>query len=605
MLDLLGDWKRTKYCGNVGLDDVGKDVILMGWVQSNRDHGGLIFIDLRDRDGICQIVFNPEHNIVTHKIAATVKDEWVIAIRGKVANRTEDTVNPNIKTGIIEVIADELKILNTSNVIPFLIEEDINVEELLRLKYRFLDLRRNTMKDNLILRHKIVTATRNFLNTEGFLEIETPYLTKSTPEGARDFVVPSRLNPGEFYALPQSPQILKQTLMVSGFDKYYQIVRCFRDEDLRADRQPEFTQIDLEMSFVDENDVISTVEGMIKEIFKKSKGIELELPFKRISYHESMQKYGNDRPDTRFGLELEDISEIFMESEFKVFREAVNKGGIIKALNLKGRGNDLTRKDIDDLTEEAKTLGAKGLAWIKALENELQSPILKFFSDNEVGKLKSQLNIEPGDIVFFGADSSYTVNLVLSNLRLKLADKLGIIDHSTYKLLWIVDFPLFEYDNKEKRYVALHHPFTSPKDESLDKIESDTENVLSKAYDIVLNGVEIGGGSIRIHRKDVQEKIFNKIGLSDEEANDKFEFLLNALEYGAPPHGGIALGLDRIVMLLTGSESIRDVIAFPKTQKGSCPLTNAPSEISIDQVLELGLKIDKKTEEKKENIKQF
>jgi len=603
MLDLLGDWKRTKYCGNVGLDDVGNEVILMGWVQSNRDHGGLIFIDLRDRDGICQIVFNPEHNIDTHKIAGTVKDEWVIAIRGKVSNRTEDTVNPNIKTGMIEVIADELKIFNTSNVIPFLIEDDINVEELLRLKYRFLDLRRNTMKDNLILRHKIASSARNFLNSEGFLEIETPYLTKSTPEGARDFVVPSRLNPGEFYALPQSPQILKQTLMVSGFDKYYQIVRCFRDEDLRADRQPEFTQIDIEMSFVDENDVISTVEGMIKEIFKESKGIELELPFKRMSYHESIQKYGNDRPDTRFGLELEDISEIFRDSEFKVFRDAVNKGGIIKALNLKGRGNDLTRKDIDDFTEGAKTLGAKGLAWIKALENELQSPIIKFFSDNEVEKLKDQLNIEPGDIVFFGADSSYTVNLVLSNLRLKLAEKLGIIDHSKYELLWIIDFPLFEYDSNEKRYVALHHPFTSPKDESLDKIESNTENVLSKAYDVVLNGVEIGGGSIRIHRKDIQEKVFNKIGLSDEEANDKFEFLLNALEYGAPPHGGIALGLDRIVMLLTGSESIRDVIAFPKTQKGSCPLTNAPSEIGIDQMLELSLKIDKKTEEEKENIK--
>ena len=603
MLDLLGDWKRTKYCGNVGLDDVGNEVILMGWVQSNRDHGGLIFIDLRDRDGICQIVFNPEHNIDTHKIAGTVKDEWVIAIRGKVSNRTEDTVNPNIKTGMIEVITDELKIFNTSNVIPFLIEDDINVEELLRLKYRFLDLRRNTMKDNLILRHKIASSARNFLNSEGFLEIETPYLTKSTPEGARDFVVPSRLNPGEFYALPQSPQILKQTLMVSGFDKYYQIVRCFRDEDLRADRQPEFTQIDIEMSFVDENDVISTVEGMIKEIFKESKGIELELPFKRMSYHESMQKYGNDRPDTRFGLELEDISEIFRDSEFKVFRDAVNKGGIIKALNLKGRGNDLTRKDIDDFTEGAKTLGAKGLAWIKALENELQSPIIKFFSDNEVEKLKDQLNIEPGDIVFFGADSSYTVNLVLSNLRLKLAEKLGIIDHSKYELLWIIDFPLFEYDSNEKRYVALHHPFTSPKDESLDKIESNTENVLSKAYDVVLNGVEIGGGSIRIHRKDIQEKVFNKIGLSDEEANDKFEFLLNALEYGAPPHGGIALGLDRIVMLLTGSESIRDVIAFPKTQKGSCPLTNAPSEIGIDQMLELSLKIDKKTEEEKENIK--
>jgi aspartyl-tRNA synthetase len=600
MLDLIGNWKRTKYCGNVGTEDVGNEVILMGWVQSNRDHGGVIFIDLRDREGICQVVFNPEHNAETHNTAESVKDEWVIAIKGKVSNRTDETINPNIKTGSVEVITDEIKILNTSSVIPFLIEDEINVEELLRLKYRFLDLRRNTMKDNLILRHKISSASRNFLNKAGFLEIETPYLTKSTPEGARDFIVPSRQNPGEFYALPQSPQILKQTLMVSGFDKYYQVVRCFRDEDLRADRQPEFTQIDLEMSFVDESDVMSAVEGMIKEIFKEAKGIDIQLPFKRMSYHESMEKYGNDRPDRRFGLELQNISDIFKNSEFKVFRETVKNGGIIKALNLKGRGTDLSRKDIDDLTDEARSLGAKGLAWIKALENELQSPIIKFFSEDEIEKLKNQLNIEPGDIVFFGADSSYIVNMVLSNLRINLAEKLGLIDYSRYDFLWIVDFPLFDYDPNDKRYVALHHPFTSPKDESIDKIESDTANVLSKAYDIVLNGVEIGGGSIRIHRKDIQEKVFKTIGLSDEEANDKFDFLLNALEFGAPPHGGIALGLDRIVMLLTGSDSIRDVIAFPKTQKGSCPLTGAPSEIAIEQVLELGLKLDKKSGENKE-----
>jgi len=600
MLDLIGNWKRSKYCGNVGTEDVGTELILMGWIQSNRDHGGVIFVDLRDREGICQVVFNPEHNLETHKIAETIKDEWVIAVKGMVSNRTDETINPNIQTGSIEVIADEIKILNTSNVIPFLIEDDINVDELLRLKYRFLDLRRKVMKDNLILRHKITSASRDYLNNAGFLEIETPYLTKSTPEGARDFIVPSRLNLGEFYALPQSPQILKQTLMVSGFEKYYQIVRCFRDEDLRADRQPEFTQIDLEMSFVDESDVMSTVEEMLKDIFKEAKGIELKLPFKRMSYHESMEKYGNDRPDTRFGLELQNISEIFKDSEFKVFKDAVKKGGIIKALNLKAHGNDLSRKDIDDFTEEAKSLGAKGLAWIKALENELQSPIIKFFSDNEIENLKNTLNIEPGDIVFFGADSSYIVNMVLSNLRIKLAEKLGLIDPSKLNLLWIVDFPLFDYDANDKRYVALHHPFTSPKDDSIDKIESDTANVLSKAYDIVLNGVEIGGGSIRIHRKDIQEKVFKTIGLSNEEANNKFDFLLNALEYGAPPHGGIALGLDRIVMLLTGSDSIRDVIAFPKTQKGSCPLTSAPSEVSIEQVLELGLKLDKNSKENEE-----
>ncbi|MGI9534536.1 MAG: aspartate--tRNA ligase [Thermodesulfobacteriota bacterium] len=594
MLNLLGDWKRTNYCGRIDKSAVGNEVILMGWVQSNRDHGGLIFVDLRDREGICQIVFNPEHNLETHNTAENIKDEWVLAVKGKVSNRTDETINPNIKTGEIEVIADEVRILNTSNVIPFLIEDDINVDELLRLKYRYLDLRRSPMQESLILRHIIVNATRNFLNSDGFLEIETPYLTKSTPEGARDFLVPSRLNIGEFYALPQSPQILKQTLMISGFDKYYQIVRCFRDEDLRADRQPEFTQIDLEMSFVDENDVISVVEGIMTSIFEATNGEKLEIPFTRMSYIESMLRYGTDSPDTRFGLELRDISEIFNNSEFKVFKGAVDKGGIIKAINAKGKGDELSRKDIDDFTEEAKSLGAKGLAWIKATENELQSPIIKFFSEEEINSLKEKLDIQTGDIVFFGADSSYIVNLVLSNLRIKLGEKLGLIDHSKFNFIWIVDFPLFDYDSNEKRFVALHHPFTSPKDDDLEQLENETKKVLSKAYDIVLNGVEIGGGSIRIHRKDIQEKVFNTIGLTKEEAEDKFGFLLNALQFGAPPHGGIALGLDRIVMLLAGRDSIRDVIAFPKTQKGMCPLTEAPSEINIEQLLELGIKIDKK-----------
>lgn len=592
MLDLLGSWRRTTYCGNVDKKQVGKEITLMGWVQSSRDHGGLIFIDLRDREGICQIVFNPEHNLDTHKIAENIKNEWVLAVTGKVAERTGGTVNPNIKTGEIEVIADDVKILNTSEIIPFLIEDEVNVDELLRLKYRYLDLRRPSMQKCLLLRHSMVTATRNHLNSEGFIEIETPCLTKSTPEGARDFLVPSRLNDGQFYALPQSPQVLKQTLMVSGFDKYYQIVKCFRDEDLRADRQPEFTQIDLEMSFVDENDVMSVVEGILCSIYEIAKGKKPSLPFPKMSYDEAVSRYGTDRPDTRFGLELEDVTEIFENSKFKVFKAVLDKGGIVKALNAKAKGDELSRKDIDDLTEEAISLGAKGLAWIKATEKELQSPIIKFFSDKEIKTFKEKLNVEPGDVVFFSADSSPIVNLVLSNLRIRLGEKLKLIDSSKFDFVWIVDFPLFDHDLNEKRYVALHHPFTSPKDEHLELIEKDPTKVLSKAYDVVLNGVEIGGGSIRVHRKDVQEKIFNTIGLSKEEANDKFGFLLSALEFGAPPHGGIALGLDRIVMLLAGRDSIRDVIAFPKTQKGACPFTEAPTEITVEQLNELGIKSD-------------
>jgi aspartyl-tRNA synthetase len=589
MLELMGEWKRSNFCGDLGKKHVDRSVTLMGWVQSRRDHGGVIFVDLRDREGLCQIVFNPEHDPKIHQTAEQLRDEWVIAVKGTVTPRTEETVNPNLKTGEIEVMAEQVRVLNTSKVIPFLIENEVNADELLRLKYRYLDLRRPPMRDNMIFRHKVAAAVRSHLNENGFLEIETPYFTKSTPEGARDFLVPSRLNEGQFYALPQSPQTLKQTLMISGFDRYYQIVKCFRDEDLRADRQPEFTQIDMEMSFVSEDDVISTVEGMIKTVLRETKGIEVSIPFLRMPYEEAMERYGTDCPDTRFGLELKDISSIFKDSEFKVFRGAIEKGGAVKALNLKGGAEKLTRKEIDDLTEYAVSLGAKGLAWIRVGEDGWNSPIVKFLSEGECEFLAETLSMEKGDIVFFGADSVDMVNQVMSNVRLSLGQTLSLIDEEKLEFLWVVDFPLLKYSPKDKRYVAVHHPFTAPKDEDMEKIENSPDDAASKSYDIVLNGVEIGGGSIRIHRKDIQQKVFDIIGIGEDEAQEKFGFLLEALEFGAPPHGGIALGLDRLLMLLSGEESIRDVIAFPKTQKGSCPLTEAPSEVDPEQLLEAGI----------------
>lgn len=590
MLELMGEWKRSNFCGELGKKHVDRSVTLMGWVQSRRDHGGVIFVDLRDREGLCQIVFNPEHDPKIHQTAEQLRDEWVIAVKGTVTPRTEETVNPNLKTGEIEVMAEEVRVLNTSKVIPFLIENEVNADELLRLKYRYLDLRRPPMRDNMIFRHKVAAAVRDYLNEDGFIEIETPYFTKSTPEGARDFLVPSRLNEGQFYALPQSPQTLKQTLMISGFDRYYQIVKCFRDEDLRADRQPEFTQIDMEMSFVSEDDVISTVEGMIKTVLQETKGIDVSIPFLRMPYEEAMERYGTDCPDTRFSLELKDISSIFKDSEFKVFRGALEKGGAIKALNLKGGAEKLTRKEIDDLTEYAISLGAKGLAWIRVGEDGWNSPIVKFLSEEERDLLAEALSMEAGDIVFFGADSVDMVNQVMSSVRLSLGQTLSLIDEEKLEFLWVVDFPLLKYSPKDKRYVAVHHPFTAPKDEDVEKIESSPGDAASKSYDIVLNGVEIGGGSIRIHRKDIQQKVFDIIGIGEDEAREKFGFLLEALEFGAPPHGGIALGLDRLLMLLSGGESIRDVIAFPKTQKGSCPLTEAPSEVSPEQLLEAGIR---------------
>ena len=590
MAEILGDMRRTHHCNALSAQDMGKEVILMGWVLRRRDHGGVIFIDLRDREGITQVVFNPEINPDIHAKAHTLRSEFVLGVRGRVEPRPDGMVNTKLPTGEIEVLVDELKILNPAKTPPFMIEDNVDVSEPIRLKNRHMDLRRPPLQRNIITRHKAGASVRRYLNDNGFLDIETPVLTKSTPEGARDYLVPSRVNAGQFYALPQSPQLFKQLLMISGFDRYYQIVRCFRDEDLRADRQPEFTQIDMEMSFVGEEDIMAVSEGMMASLFDEVMGRSLPHPFSRLTYTEAMDRYGLDKPDTRFGLELKDISDIVEGSGFKVFANVVKKGGIVKALNAKGC-IDFSRKEIDDLTAFVAVYRAKGLAWIKVREDAWQSPIAKFFTDEEKARLAERIDMAPGDLVFFVADQPKVTNEALGHLRNHLGKQLGLIDDNRFDFVWVTHFPMFEYDEVEKRYQALHHPFTAPLEEDYDRLESDPLAVRSRAYDLVLNGFEVGGGSIRIHDMELQQRVFAALGMQPAVYQEKFGFLLDALESGAPPHGGIAFGFDRLVMLLCGEPSIRDVIAFPKTQRAACLLTNAPSEAAKAQLDELSLRI--------------
>lgn len=585
--------KRTHSATELTVDHAGQEVVLNGWVDTRRDHGGLIFIDLRDRSGIIQVVFSPEVDEEAFHLAEQVRSEYVIAVRGEVRRRPEATENPNLKTGLIEVYARQMEVYNPAKTPPFYIEDGIDVDETLRLRYRYLDLRRPEMRDSMLLRHRVVQTMRSFLDQRGFIEIETPILTKSSPEGARDYLVPSRVHPGEFFALPQSPQIFKQILMVAGMERYFQIARCFRDEDLRADRQPEFTQLDMEMSFVDEEDIFKLVEDLMAALFKEGPGLEISIPFPRITYDEAMLRYGSDKPDMRFGLEIMELTDLVKDVDFKVFSSAVQAGGVVRAINAKGCAT-FTRREIDELTQIAVDNGAKGMAWIIVTENELRSPITKFFTDEQMNRVLQALDAKPGDLLLFSADTKETVARVLGTIRMELGKRLKLIDESELAFVWVTDFPLLEWDEEEKRYVAVHHMFTSPRVEDIPDLEENPLQAKSRAYDLILNGTEIGGGSIRIHRRDWQEKMFKLVGLTPEEAYDKFGYMLDAFEYGTPPHGGIAFGVDRLVMIMAGRSSIRDVIAFPKTQSASCLLTQAPSPVSPKQLRELSLKVREK-----------
>ncbi|MBF0706421.1 aspartate--tRNA ligase [Alkalihalobacillus hwajinpoensis] len=585
---------RSHSCGKIRESEIGQTVELKGWVQKRRDLGGLIFIDFRDRSGIVQVVFNPDLSKEALELAEKVRSEYVLGISGKVVSRAEGTVNPNLPTGSIEVHAESLEILNAAKNPPISIANDVEVGEDIRLKYRYLDLRRPVMQETFKLRHRTTKVIRDFLDHNEFLEIETPMLTKSTPEGARDYLVPSRVHEGEFYALPQSPQLFKQLLMVSGFERYYQVVRCFRDEDLRADRQPEFTQVDIETSFLPKEDLIAMMEEMMSAVLKETKGLEIEKPFQRMTHAEAMNRYGSDKPDTRFEMEFVDVSDLVKDSDFKVFSSAVSSGGAVKGINAKGAASKYSRKDIDALTEYVKTYKAKGLAWLKVEEDGLKGPISKFFDEALASQLKEAFDAEAGDLLLFVADSKSVVSDSLGSLRSKLGKDLDLIDYSKFNFLWIMDFPLMSYDEEADRYFAEHHPFTMPLKEDLHLLEEEPGKVRADAYDLVLNGYELGGGSQRIFQRDIQEKMFKALGFTKEEAEEEFGFLLEAFEYGTPPHGGIAFGLDRLVMLLAGRTNLRDTIAFPKTASASCLLTEAPSPVSEDQLKELNLELAKK-----------